>query len=421
MEDRPDPPDPRDDCAIRITHIKFNFDPTAHSADALNIRLDRINEVVVPEWNERKFLAAQSRAAYALEPTRNRTIFIQCRFEIEPALPTQTGIVRATGGGILGAIDPITVEFVNGVSNDTSHTGNPEYVQIPLRRRSFNAITRRDIRWDWSYQCGKRRVWQAMDQPTLHRIYVVLDVPPAPWSQTTPQIYPWTKALDYAILDASTNSISDQNEAAALIVKHVNGEPLQYDIWQGKARYWSGGIFNIDAWLGGFTEGPIVNCYDCASAVTTFSNVVGCHLTYQYHNWFGYLNPVFPIGRGLCNNPFYGWSSPPHGVPLVGLDDAGRTSFGNHAYGKQTGHNYDACMRASLGCLAAIGYFLLAVLVLILSLGLAASLARRLFMKASGWLIDMTQSEYNGIVVDTSTPAEATLNGGTPVTEPLSI
>lgn len=425
-DNRPNPPDPRDaGCVIRITHIKFNFDPTAHSADALNIRVDRTHEVDVPEWNESMFLARHSKAAYALEPTRNRTIFIQCRFEITPALPALTGTVRARGGGILGAIDPFTVQFVNGVSNDTSHGGDPEYVQIPLRRRRFNAITRSDIRWDWSYQCLRSQEWLDMEQPTRHRIYVVLDVPPAPWSQTTPQIYPWTTALDYAIVEANTNSISDRSEAAALIVKHVNGEPLQYDIWGGRPFYWSsafpGGIFDIDAWLAGFTEGPIVNCYDCASAVTTFSNVVGCQLTYQFHDSFGYLNPVYPIGRGLCNNPFYASSPPPHNVPLVGVDDAGRTSFGNHAYGKQTGNNYDACMRASLGCLRALAYFLLAVFVLVVTLGFAASLARRLLMKASGWLIDMSQSEYNGIVVDTSTPIEATSNGGSPVAEPLSI
>ena len=427
--DRPNPPDPpgRGRCVIRITHIKFNFDRRAHSADALNIRVDRTHEVAVPEWDESMFKPGHSKAAYALQPTRNRTIFIQCRFEITPALPAQTGIVRAMGGGILGAIDATTVQFVNGVSNDPSHGGDPDYVQIPLRRRRFNAITRSDVRWDWSYQCRRGQQWQDMEQPTRHRIYVVLDVPPAPWSQTTPQIYPWTTALDYAIVDANTNSISDRNEAAALIVKHVNSEPLQYDIGGGRPFYYSsafpspGGIFDIDAWLGGFTEGPIVNCYDCASAVTTFSNVLGCQLTYQFHNDFGYLNPVFPIGLGLSNNPFYPFRSPPLNVPLVGVDDAGRTSFGNHAYGKQTGNNYDACMRASLGCLTALAYFLLAILIVIATLGLAASLARRLWMKAEGWLVDMTQSEYDGIVVDTSTPSEATLNGGSPVTEPLSI
>ena len=423
--DRPNPLDlpGRDACVIRITHIKFNFDPSAHSADALNIRIDRTHEVLVPEWNENLFLPQQSKAAYALEPTRNRTIFIQCRFEITPALASQTATVRATGGGILGAIDPVTVHFVNGVSHDTSHTGDQEYVQIPLNHRCFNAITRTDIQWDWSYRCPKTHAWQQMDQPTRHRIYVVLDVPPAPWSQTNAQIYPWTIALDYAIVAANTSSISDPSEAAALIVKHVNGEPLQYDIWSGAPAYYSSWTktFLIDAWLGGFTAGPIVNCYDCASAVTTFSNVLGCQLSYQFHNSFGFLNPVYPIGRGLCNNPFYGSASAPYNVPLVGVDDFHRTAFGNHAYAKQTGNNFDACMRASLGCLASLAYFLLGLLVLILTLGFGASLARRLFMKAAGWLIDMSQTEYNGLVVDTSTPNEAAFNGGAPVSEPLGI
>jgi len=410
-------------CVVRITHIKFNFDPTAHSADALNIRLDRTHEVPVPEWSESLFFPQHSKAAYALKPTRNRTIFIQCRFEITPALPNQTATVRAAGGGILGAIDPTTVQFVNGVSHDPSHAGDHEYVQIPLNHRCFNAITRSDIQWNWSYRCPRTHSWCPMDQPTRHRIYVVLDVPPAPWSQTNAQFYPWTTALDYAIVDSNTSSISDPDEAAALIVKHVNGEPLQYDIWNGAPAYYASGTktFLIDAWLGGFAAGPIVNCYDCASAVTTFANVLGCQLTYQFHDSFGFLNPVYPIGRSLCNNPFYGSWPPPYDVPLVGVDDFQRTSFGNHAYAKQTGDNFDACMRASPGCLTSLAYFLLAVLVLVGTLGFGASIARRLFMKAAGWLIDMSQTEYNGLVVDTSTAPEALFNGGTPVSLPLGI
>jgi hypothetical protein len=423
MDNQPNPPDQMGGdagCVIRITHIKFNFDDTAHSADALNIRVDRMHEVEVPEWNQRMFLPVHSKAAYALEPTRNRTIFIQCRFEITPSL--STGTVRARGGGILGAIDALTIRFVNGVSSDLSHGGDPEFVQIPLRHQRFDGITRSDIRWDWSYRCPSSQQWVDMDEPTLHRIYVVLDVPPAPWSQTDLQIYPWTRALDYAIV---RNGIADPSEAAALVVQRVNGEPLQYDIWGGRPFYWNpsgpSGTFNIDAWLGGFTEGPIVNCYDCASAVTTFSNVLGCQLTYQFHDSFGCLNPVFPIGRGLCNNPFYGIESAPYNVPLVGVDDHRRTFFSNHAYGKQAGQNYDACMRGSIGCLAAIGYFVLAMFVLVGTLGFAASVARRLLMRGSGWLIDVSQRDYNNIVVDRSTPLEAAFNGGVPATEPLSI
>jgi hypothetical protein len=260
-----------------------------------------------------------------------------------------------------------------------------------------------------------------MNIRTRHRIYVVLQSPPAPWSQTDAVRYPWTAALDYAIVNANARALDDAREAAARIVQHVNGEPLKYDIWQGAPAYYSFGTFMIDAWLGGFTNGPIVNCYDCASAVATFANVVGCELTYQFHGPFGYLDPVYPIGRGLCNNPFYGSWPAPYNVPLVGTDDAGRTSFGNHAYTKQAGNNYDACMRSTLGCLTGLAYFLLGLLILILSLGAAASLAHLLFMKGAGWLVNMSQSEYEGLVLDTSTPAEAARAGGAPVPEPLTI
>jgi len=421
-EDEPghDPTDREPSCSIWITHIKFNYDQTNLSNDALNIRVDRLHEVTIPEWDQSKVLAKDSRAAYALKETRGQTVYIEARFQIDPAQPDRSGRIKATGGGILGAIDPITIHFVNGVSRDTSHSGDHEFVRIPLRHRSFSAITRRDIRWDWFYQCPHSGVWFPMDT-TRHRIYVVLEEPPEPWSQTDPQVYPWTQALDYAIVGANTVGLSDPSEAAARVVQHVNGEPLQYDIWGGRPFYYSFGLFEIVEWLGGFTNGPIVNCYDCAAAVTTFSNVLGCHLSYQFHGPFGYLHPVFPIGRGLCNNPFYGLRPAPYDVPLVGIDDAGRTSFGNHAYSKQTGNNYDACMRGSLGCARALGYYILAFLILIVTLGTATSLANRLFMKAAGWLIDMSQTEYEGIVLDTSTPAEAARDGGAPVPESLSI
>lgn len=411
-------------CSIWITHIKFNYDQTALSDDAFNIRVDQFHDVVVPEWDQSKVLPQDSPAAYAIKETSGRKVYIQARFQIDPSTPAATGRIKATGGGILGAIDPVTVDFVNGVSHDTSHPGDPEYVQIPLNNRNFSRIARKDIYWDWFYECPHSHHWLSMNIRSHHRIYVVLQQPPAPWSQTAAQDYPYTAALDYAIINANTSGLRDEREAAARIVQHVNGEPLQYDIWFGAPAYLvgaAGGTFLITAWLAGFTNGPIVNCYDCASSVTTFSNVLGCELTYQFHDPFGYLDPVYPIGRGLCNNPFYGSAAPPYNVPLVGVDDDGRTSFGNHAYTKQSGNNYDACMRGSLGCLTALGYYILGLLVLILTLGAAASLAHLLFMKGAGWLVDMTQSEYQQLVLDTSTPAELAADGGTPAPEVVSI
>jgi hypothetical protein len=420
---KPESHEPR--CSIWITHIKFNFDLTSRSNDALNIRADGLHDIPVPEWDQSKFLPQQSSAAYAIKETAGQTVYIQCRFAMDLASTAATAHVKATGGGILGTIDSVTVNFVNGVSHDASHPGDQEYVQIPLLQRKYSAITREDISWQWFYQCPNSRAWHPMDISTHHRIYVVLEEPPSPWSQTDAQRYPWTTALDYAIVNANTSGLSDAREAAGRVVQHVNGEPLQYDIWRGAPSYYAGGFgggtFMIAAWLAGFVNGPIVNCYDCASAVTTFSNVLGCQLTYQFHQPFGFLNPVYPIGRGLCNNPFYGSASAPYNVPLVGVDDASRTSFGNHAYCKQAGDNYDACMRWAPGCLTALVYYILGWLILIFTLGAGAALAHLLFLRAAGFLVDLSQAEYEGITLDVSTPAELARNGGAPVPEPLSI
>src|ERR1700730_1103680 len=267
----------RASCRVTVTHIKFNHTPTSLTADAFNIRVNANEEVPVPEWKLGLRAPEDSKAGYAIEETTNRVVTIQCRFTISPKTTTRAR-VKAAGGGLLGRIDPIEVTFVNGVSRDTSHGGDPEYVEIPLRHRSFKSIDRQDVSWVWYYRCPCDRCWRSIPQTTRHRIYVTLRAPPERWSQTIPHNYPWTWALDYAIDSAATRGLTDEKTAATRIVQHVYGEPLAYDIWHGAPKYYSSGMFEISAWLGGFTNGPIVNCYDCASAVTTFGNVVGARL-----------------------------------------------------------------------------------------------------------------------------------------------
>ena len=108
----PESHEPR--CSIWITHIKFNFDLTSHSNDALNIRADGLHDIPVPEWDQSKFLPQQSPAAYAIKETAGQTVYIQCRFAMDLASAAATAHVKATGGGILGTIDSVTVNFVNG-------------------------------------------------------------------------------------------------------------------------------------------------------------------------------------------------------------------------------------------------------------------------------------------------------------------
>src|SRR5262249_764150 len=108
------------DCYIWITHIKFTYDQPPLGNDPFTIRVDQLHGVTVPEWDQSKFLPEDSPAGYAIEETKGHTVYIQCRFQIDPSSPSATGRIKATGGGILGAIDPVTVNFVNGVSHDPS-------------------------------------------------------------------------------------------------------------------------------------------------------------------------------------------------------------------------------------------------------------------------------------------------------------
>lgn len=422
--DKPAGKDERDTlrCQVVLVAIKFNHAPRSFSTDAMNIRVDANREVQVPEWTLRSGAAEESPAAYAMEETEGQTVSIQCKFVMIPPPRQARAGVRADGGGVLGPIEPLEVPFVNGVSRDESHGGDPQYVQIPLRQRSFAGIERQDIAWRWSFHCeGSGSAGWLPLETTRHRIYVGLRGPSLPWSQADAQLYPWTKALDYAIVTADTRGLDSEEDAATRITQHVYQEPLLYEARRGAPAYSvraaTHEYFLIDQWLDGFRLGRVVNCYDTAAALVTFANVLGCRLRFQYHDRFGYLQTVRPIGRALGNNPFYlsdvarvrGLTS-----PMAGEDDPRRTRFDNHAYGKQEGDIYDAGMKATPGLLTSLGRYVVGILSLIFSVGRAAGLARRRFLQADGWLIELAQDDYEDAVIDTSTPGERAAAGGRP-------
>jgi hypothetical protein len=89
--------------------------------------------------------------------------------------------------------------------------------------------------------------------------------------------------------------------------------------------------------------GTIVNCYDQAAAVFALGRILGIDVKYVYMDKFGYINTINLVGVGSCNNPFYGSSSSPHDIPVVGSNDTGRTGFGNHAFAMLGNDVYDAC------------------------------------------------------------------------------
>ncbi|KYK31230.1 MAG: hypothetical protein AYK19_04105 [Theionarchaea archaeon DG-70-1] len=385
----PPPPEPPPRCDIDIEAIKFNHDTSSLTSDAMNIRKNKNEDVEIPEWKKGENDPKDSPAAYAIKETENEQITIEAKFTIDPPTIKQAKI-KAEGGGILGKIEPTVVEFENGVSK-------PEYVSFELKNHTIgkNGIVRKDIEWRWKYICYCDIKWRDM-RTTKHRIYVVLEEPPSPWMQAVASDKnPWTDALDKACVIASGKK--SKLAASTAITKHIYSKyGLAYDIWWGAGHYSSGyGNFDLTAWLNNFVNGKIVNCYDCAASLAALGNVVGCDLTYQFHGPFGYLNIVVPIGRGRCNNPFYGSSGT---KPIMGKDDASRTYFGNHAYTKMDRKVFDATMQGDY-----------------------SRIHHPEPLSVPFWLINRMQNEYERKVIDISTPAEKAADQGTPQPQNMTI
>jgi len=412
--------------ALALKTITFNHDPFSASNSALNIRRNKDFDVPVPEYDAAiPRTAAESCAAYAIQETAAQPVFVRVEFT-EAAGANVQYEVRAVGGGLLGALDPQVVDFSGGAVS--------KIVDFPLAHRNFNRIARTDAGWGWEFREIDRTTWQPLIR-TAHRIYLVLQVPPAPWTQAlADRRNPWTDLLDFSCdIAAGLQTAADVVEA---VTKKVNqGYALRYDIQSGAPRYGyvrSGSSFQLTNWIeyvlkGGAPANPvfcdttaeqyrdflIVNCYDCAASCALMAKLVGADSDYYYHEPFGYLQLVVPIGRGKCNDPFYGCV----GFPVVGSDDE-RSRFANHAYQKPGGsRNYDACLREWIPFFLKLLLLFIWLLILILSFGTINE--KSLLNRADGWLVDLSQPEYNARTNDTSQPFEAAASGGTPALQTL--
>ncbi len=93
----------------------------------------------------------------------------------------------------------------------------------------------------------------------------------------------------------------------------------------------------------------IENCYDMASVAQYLLYLMAdykkANLKWAYMKPFGYLKETNLIGRGQCNNPFYGNTPRWSGSKVVGQTDNKRSGFKNHAFVKivDTNRIVDAC------------------------------------------------------------------------------
>jgi concanavalin A-like lectin/glucanase superfamily protein len=263
---------------VDLSTITFNYDPLGRAVDGLAIRRNFANDISLPEWRKGLILASDSPAAYAITRVTGRVVTIQAVFTISG--PAASAVqIRALGGGILGAIDPVTVVF--GAGNTATVTLNLDHHQL-----AASGVQAQNVAFTWQYQIGSS-AWTTIGISN-HRIYVLLARPMSPWVQganPAEKQLPWTDLLDYACLWAYGTTTPDA--AIQAITRRVNRSlNLTYDDpGGGRTFYTDNAMPNnflatefIDFLKTGGGRGNRVNCTDCATIVTSLVNILGTNV-----------------------------------------------------------------------------------------------------------------------------------------------
>lgn len=296
---------------MHVAEVHFNHDPLNMSSDAMTIRQNYAGpRIEAPEWTNDSTgrPIAYASAAIAGDVT------IKVRFgggppgesvriravdaDVTPDEPGCLGLIllfflgliKALAGNVLGDVAEKTIPF------DSLGNSPLETMTLSGHHLSTSAVGIRATGWKW--QRRSEKTWTTFDR-TEHKVYVVLDTPRPPWSQQLlpdvvaaagvgpelPEFYldntqlPWVDALEVACtwaLGATTKA-----QAAAEIVRAVNSETPQV---YNTITHFGGSSFLLTSYLDRLAAGaPFqTNCTDCANAVTTLSNLLGCDLVEQY-------------------------------------------------------------------------------------------------------------------------------------------
>ncbi|KAJ8127719.1 hypothetical protein O1611_g5917 [Lasiodiplodia mahajangana] len=136
---------------------------------------------------------------------------------------------------------------------------------------------------------------------------------------------------------------------------------FKYDTINGRSSYYKRAIngkevgeFKLGAYLKGIGKEGRVNCYDQAAALQVFLPLSPtiAEVEYMFMRPFGFIHTTVLVGRGACNNPFYG---PKEKAKIVLRRSDERTRFGNHAFVRfrrrdDTNHKIvDACCGPHMG------------------------------------------------------------------------
>jgi hypothetical protein len=275
---------------IQLDRIVFDHTAGAQT-DGLTIRIDRVTPA--PDWI--RGAAQTSYAAYALIPTENQQVSIQADFSfpLPPPAPIQ---VRAR------AVDQNDRVLGNVVDTPVPQAGGRIAFNLADVQMWDRGTGRYAVSWQWQFQIGGSSSWIDLAR-TDHVVFVTLDVPSDPWTQgvslADQPLWPWVRVLTWACAwgQGVTLTSTGKSGAAKKLARrletglHEQGRrqsvPLQY-LDADQARYTADSpapLFFCTAFLDLLDGSPQsdfgteVNCSDCASALATFANALGCDVT----------------------------------------------------------------------------------------------------------------------------------------------
>jgi hypothetical protein len=320
---------------VCLESISFNHDPDSTSSDAMNIRVNYTEDVHVPEWKK-------AQKSYPAAYIKKSKIAVKAVFSAAADV-THARIRAVTCRGQLKNLLPETVSFKNGISD-------PVYFEVASHTPTCIKSFIQEWRWYCDDVNGSRASRMHIGN-SENKIFVVLEQPQFPWS-TTGQAESWVEALEISCWWARGTK-TPENAAAKItkqLFKNVGG---LYDNEWGMPYYpYSLEIsqFALTDFLANIPDVGMVNCHDMARSLVTFSNVLGCGLSYRFSAPFGHLNCIYGIGRGWTNNPFNANTDPLYHFvpdPVVPGDwgwDEGRSFFGNHGFASIGDNVFDATL-----------------------------------------------------------------------------
>lgn len=274
---------------MQVEEVHFNHDAASATHDALTIcrNASASAAITAPEW--RRSPSKREPAAYARDALAGR-VTIKAKFSGGP--PESTVEIRAVDANepvrkpgctgwlvwviakiadaLFGTIGDVVAKSVTFDAGGDSGLETFTLDSPWLGPDGF--VSKRDTVWQW--QVRRDGGWVDFDV-TDHVIYLTLDLPGGPWVQSgDPTQLPWADALDRACLWAVGAKTVD--EAAEKITRRVNRAP---NVSYTPATTFGFSTYQLASYLTHLDGGSFVmNCTDCADAVTTLSNVLGCRL-----------------------------------------------------------------------------------------------------------------------------------------------